>query len=217
MSERFHYRGYDVVPKRQWSKWCVGIYPTRATLFAALCCLLPDRMNRLLVAVLEQRFRRTDITSPESLTGIIVLGGDCKRFFEAGRLARQHPNLSVVVSCGKSVSSALAELGGGIEPSRIVLETRSENTYQNAIYSTKLVKPRPGERWLLVTGAMHMTRAIGSFRGAGFEVEPWPVYHRTSPEPSMATEAPAALHEWVGLIVYRLLGRTRELFPAPAN
>jgi hypothetical protein len=24
------YRSYDIVPKRQWSSWCVGIYPTRA-------------------------------------------------------------------------------------------------------------------------------------------------------------------------------------------
>ena len=26
------YRGYDIVPKRQWSSWCVGVYPTRADL-----------------------------------------------------------------------------------------------------------------------------------------------------------------------------------------
>ena len=26
------YRGYDIVPQRQWSSWCVGIYPTRADL-----------------------------------------------------------------------------------------------------------------------------------------------------------------------------------------
>jgi hypothetical protein len=32
MAERFHYRGYDILPKRQWSNWCVGIYPTRAEL-----------------------------------------------------------------------------------------------------------------------------------------------------------------------------------------
>jgi hypothetical protein len=32
MAERFHYRGYDIMPKRQWSSWCAGIYPTRADL-----------------------------------------------------------------------------------------------------------------------------------------------------------------------------------------
>ena len=26
------YRGYDIVPMRQWSQWCVDIYPTRADL-----------------------------------------------------------------------------------------------------------------------------------------------------------------------------------------
>ena len=32
MAERFYYRGYDILPKRQWPNWCVGIYPTRAEL-----------------------------------------------------------------------------------------------------------------------------------------------------------------------------------------
>jgi hypothetical protein len=31
-SESSHYRGYDILPQRQWSSWCVGIYPTRADL-----------------------------------------------------------------------------------------------------------------------------------------------------------------------------------------
>jgi hypothetical protein len=26
------YRGYDIIPTRQWSSWCAGIYPTRADL-----------------------------------------------------------------------------------------------------------------------------------------------------------------------------------------
>jgi hypothetical protein len=32
MAERFQYRGYDILPKRQWANWCVGIYPIRADL-----------------------------------------------------------------------------------------------------------------------------------------------------------------------------------------
>jgi len=31
-TETRRYRGYDLVPMRQWSQWCVGIYPTRADL-----------------------------------------------------------------------------------------------------------------------------------------------------------------------------------------
>ncbi len=28
----YRYRGYDIVPQRQWSNWCVGVYPSRADL-----------------------------------------------------------------------------------------------------------------------------------------------------------------------------------------
>lgn len=28
--ERFAYRGYDLLPKRQWECWCVSIYPRRS-------------------------------------------------------------------------------------------------------------------------------------------------------------------------------------------
>ncbi|HET7852802.1 MAG TPA: hypothetical protein VFK91_08655 [Methyloceanibacter sp.] len=31
-TEPWHYRGYDILPQRQWSGWCVGIYPTRSDL-----------------------------------------------------------------------------------------------------------------------------------------------------------------------------------------
>jgi hypothetical protein len=31
-TETKRYRGYDIVPMRQSSQWCVGIYPTRADL-----------------------------------------------------------------------------------------------------------------------------------------------------------------------------------------
>ena len=31
-TDRLHYRGYEIVPQRQWSSWCTGIYPTRADL-----------------------------------------------------------------------------------------------------------------------------------------------------------------------------------------
>ena len=30
--ETCRYRGYDIVPNRQWSQWCVSVYATRADL-----------------------------------------------------------------------------------------------------------------------------------------------------------------------------------------
>ena len=38
-----------------------------------------------------------------------------------------------------------------------------------------LLNPKPGERWLLVTSSWHMPRAVGVFRKAGFQIEPYPV------------------------------------------
>jgi hypothetical protein len=28
----YHYRGYEIVPTRQWASWCASIYPMRADL-----------------------------------------------------------------------------------------------------------------------------------------------------------------------------------------
>ena len=51
---------------------------------------------------------------------------------------------------------------------RIALEDHSRNTVENARFTQALVKPKPGERWLLVTSAYHMPRSVGVFRKAGF-------------------------------------------------
>jgi uncharacterized SAM-binding protein YcdF (DUF218 family) len=86
------------------------------------------------------------------------------------------------------------------------------------------VRPKPGERWLLVTSAQHMPRAVGCFRAAGFDVEAYPVAWRTRPRgrPTFGGALSGGLntldlaaHEWIGLIAYRLTGRTSELLPAP--
>jgi uncharacterized SAM-binding protein YcdF (DUF218 family) len=173
-----------------------------------------NRIGDLLIRPLEQRFERAEITAPETLTGIIVLTGGANRLSEGGRLARDYPHLKIVIAGTNSMQGIPAELGEGIEPSRVILETRSHNTYENAIHATELIRPKSGERWLLVTGCSHMPRAIGSFRRLGFDVEPWPVYDLTSGDPGLIG---VASREWFGLIAYRLLGRTNTLFPASVN
>jgi hypothetical protein len=70
-----------------------------------------------------------------------------------------------------------------------------------------------------------MPRAVGVFRAQGFNVIAWPVDYRTKdwgdllrPFSSVAgglRRMDEAVQEWVGLAAYRLLGRTRRLFPGP--
>ena len=106
-----------------------------------------------------------------------------------------------------------------------LLEDRSRNTIENAVYSKEVARPKPGERWLLVTSAYHMPRAVGVFRKVGFTVEPYPVDWRTRgaqdelrPFASVGDglrRVDTAVREWVGLAVYWLTGRSSELFPGP--
>jgi len=113
----------------------------------------------------------------------------------------------------------------GIPADRIAIEEESRDTAENAVLTKPLADPKPGERWLLVTSAYHMPRSIGVFRRVGFAVEAYPVDYRTRGIEDLARPFPSlgeglrrgdtAMREWIGLLMYRLAGRTSELFPGP--
>lgn len=184
--------------------------------------------------------------------GIIVLGGaidtdttvarhsleldsSAERIVAMLRLARKFPDARIVFTGGSGNlvqgSPSEAPIVGdllkafGVADNRIVLEGDSRTTAENAVLTRKLVQPKPGERWLLVTSSFHMPRSIGAFRKAGFEVEAYPVDWRTrgwadSMRPFDKLSAglarcDVAVHEWMGLIAYWLTGRSSELFPGP--
>ncbi len=150
-------------------------------------------------------------------------------------MARRYPTARIVFSSGSAnlIETPVAEapIAGdlledfGTARSRIVIESESRTTAENATFTRKLISPKPGERWLLVTSAFHMPRSIGAFRKAGFDVEAYPVDWRTrgwSDGLTLFTMLSAglartdvAVHEWVGLIAYWATGRTSELFPGP--
>jgi uncharacterized SAM-binding protein YcdF (DUF218 family) len=167
--------------------------PPHSATLAAMRKPLATRIQRLAVAMLaallwgagaygqENGPARTGapvkIRDPDKLLGVIALGGTNERIREAGRLARQYPHLRVIVS-GAETAPSLQRLGPNIDRKRIEIETQSRNTHENAVNTTLLVKPRPGDRWLLITSAWHMRRALCAFHTAGFDVEPWPVADR---------------------------------------
>lgn len=207
-------------------------------------------VGRMLENALENRFPRWD-PARGAPDGIIVLGGaldpvisrvrgdpalngSAERVTAIAKLARAFPNARIVYSGGDGslLANAGAETGAlyplldsfGVPRERVLLESRSRNTAENAAFTKELVKPKPGERWLLVTSAFHMPRAVGSFRRVGFPVEAYPVDWRTrrrvSPWPRAdfadgLRHLNLAVHEWTGLFVYWLTGRTSALLPAP--
>jgi uncharacterized SAM-binding protein YcdF (DUF218 family) len=167
--------------------------------------------------------------------GETALNDSAERVTAVAALARRYPTARIVYSGGSGslftegameadYASRLFE-SFGVTPDRILLERNSRNTAENAAFSRDLVHPRPGERWLLVTSGYHMPRSIGTFRKAGFAVEAYPVDWRTETIrhllPSINTLAGGlgatdlAMHEWAGLLVYWLTGRSSELFPGP--
>src|SRR5690606_24838751 len=155
------------------------------------------------------------------------------RFVEAAVLARRYPEARVVVTGGTGSMMLEGEGDGdtaprlltalGVEPGRLVLENKSRNTYENAVFTREIVKPQAGETWLLVTSAFHMPRSVGLFRKAGFDVVPWPADYRTAGneyfglaqdnEIDSLQNTALAIREWIGLVAYRLTGRTDTLLP----
>jgi uncharacterized SAM-binding protein YcdF (DUF218 family) len=203
-----------------------------------------------LAHLLESRFPAWD-ASRGAPDGIIVLGGaidpvlssehgetalngHAERIIAIGKLARAYPNARIVYSGGDAsllgnepeanfLYPLLDSLG--VPRTRVMLELRSRNTEENAVFTKERVQPKPGERWLLVTSAQHMPRAIGCFRRVGFAVEAYPVAWHTR---RLLWLAPMeilsgglgrldnAVHEWIGLVSYWLTGRTSEFLPGPA-
>ncbi len=161
-----------------------------------------------------------------------LLGEGAERLTAAAGLRRRHPELPIVVagfsaavrhrgfSEGEMTRRLMAELG--LAPTSFVYEERSRTTFENARFTApRLDGDGP---WLLVTSAFHMPRAVASFRAQGVAVVPYPVDWRapavdwTAFRPAASARmgyARVAIKEWVGLVVYRLLGRTDTLFPAP--
>jgi len=199
---------------------------------------------------LETRFSRP-APPPAQVDGVIVLGGAvdqvlteahgipalngaAERMTEMVVLARRYPAARLVFTGGQGtfVPGSLSEAdvarrlwtAMGLPEQRVIYEDRSRNTWENAVLSHRLVQPKPGETWLLVTSASHMPRAMGCFREAGWNVTPWPVNYTTGGSPRAWYDAPfptrlnqfeGALREWIGLVAYWLLGRMQAPFPAP--
>jgi uncharacterized SAM-binding protein YcdF (DUF218 family) len=215
----------------------------------ALTALSP--LGNLLLTPLEQRFPDPPFKDEEAVDGIIVLGGsydtvshsylstiflreDSEPMAVVPGLARQFPKARIVISGGSEPSAAGPSeaaiikkyfVSFGIAADRISIEEQSQTTAENARFSARLVHPGPGSRWLLVTSAYHMPRAVGAFRKAGFNVIACPAGWRTHGWRDLWRPADTAtdnlrrldvaVHEWLGLLSYRLSGYSDEWFAGP--
>ncbi len=229
----------------RWTRAAAGA-GAMAGILLVLFGLLPT--GQVLIKPLEDRFPRPALDRLGPVTGIVVLGGAESPGLSAARktvslndmavrlttalaLAHRFPNAKVLITAGyRAGGLSQAEVASrffeqsGLDPRRLIVEDHAANTYDNAVMAKALAKPKPDARWIMVTSAFHMPRAMGAFDAAGWPVTPYPTDYRSLPGGALdwsldvATrlrETDLAVHEWIGLVAYRLMGRTDALFPAP--
>jgi uncharacterized SAM-binding protein YcdF (DUF218 family) len=201
---------------------------------------LPDALIRQL----EARHPELAANAPlGGYTGVIVLGGAldpayvwqgnsqpalsdaAERMTAALPLLQQAPGLRLLFTGGDGelIAGKMTEAERaarfyalmGVAPERLMLESASRTTYENAVLSARLTGVDTQKPWLLLTSAWHMPRAMASFQKVGWNVTPYPVDYRSGQatpwtEYSMVQGAKKwhlVLHELLGLLTYRLTGR----------
>jgi uncharacterized SAM-binding protein YcdF (DUF218 family) len=199
-------------------------------------------LGTALLLPLENRFPRWD-SSRGPPTGLIVLGGvidpeisvkrgeislgeAAERIIAAVELYHRYPTVRIVFR-RKRKCRGPARIEFAIRFWRILIFRVTHRAKvdlvipENAVNTIQLVRPKPGERWLLITSAYRLPRAIGLFRQAGFPVEATlSLANRRLGRPlddvifilGGLLPLNQAAHEWVAAQYDRLNGRTAVLF-----
>mgnify|MGYP002629932307 CR=1 FL=1 len=200
--------------------------------------VIPDNLLRRL----ETQYSVPNL-SEGNFEGIVVLGGalegndlwegrtqpqlnaSAERMTEALHLMQKNPKWKIIFTGGEGKlwgsGPSEAERASiffkhmGLDDSRITYESKSRNTYENALLSTSLPSVNTQKKWLLLTSASHMPRAMATFKKVGWDVTAYPVdysvgkiteWHHFSITGG-AKKWSSAMHEWVGLLAYKLMGR----------
>jgi uncharacterized SAM-binding protein YcdF (DUF218 family) len=210
-----------------------------AALLLVVAGILP--LGTFLTRALENRYPRP--AWPAKVDGILVLSGGMDgamlhargvmagyggqpRLIAAQEAALRYPQARVVFAGGSGLLSGTpySEAGAarhvfaqmGLDLSRLTLEERSRNTYENILLSKEIARPRPNEIWLLATSAINMPRAMEIARRLNWRVVPWPTDYLTQPQGLAASFDIAsniggtdyAVHEWIGIWAYRFTGKS---------
>lgn len=124
-----------------------------------------------------------------------------------------------------------------VPDSALWLQNRSQNTYEDALYSSQMLKEKGIRRAVLVTSASHMPRAAALFRAQGIDVIPAPTDYTVTqadfrpltwdtlpgylvdlaPNASSLQGTSAAMKEYIGMAVYGLQGWLSPAAAPPAG
>lgn len=192
---------------------------------------------------LEAQFAPVSIGSLPYSDAVIVLGGiigqpirpraspdlgdtvdriiEALRIYRAGKVPRivisagNQPEQAKLVPEAELIADFLVELG--VPRSALILETRSRNTHENAVYTAAIFREHGWRSALLVTSGIHMPRAMASFGRQAINVYPASTDIHGAPigkisimdlfpEPGSLARTTSALREMIGLQIYRFRG-----------
>jgi uncharacterized SAM-binding protein YcdF (DUF218 family) len=173
------------------------------------------------------------LTGSERLTlsaenGQPVLNEAGERAVAARMLFQKYPK-SILVVIGGVQEKGLQDtevarqilIGTGVPANQLILVGGTVDTCTNARAAKKIMTK--GQTWLLVTSAAHMPRSMACFQKYGLKPVPYPVDYRGRKDVWSPLFSPGTLsnltafdlasHEWIGLVWYRLSGRTHQVLP----
>jgi uncharacterized SAM-binding protein YcdF (DUF218 family) len=135
---------------------------------------------------------------------VLITGTSSKPMMEAGQ--------------GETRRAAALMVKWGVPAQDIIFEENARNTRENALFSAKILSQKfPGGRYLLITSAYHMPRSAGCFAKVRVKTDQFPADYYGSyypvafknalvPDPDALAYFSFLWHEWVGYIMYKLVG-----------
>lgn len=106
----------------------------------------------------------------------------------------------------------------GIPEEDVLIEDKSLNTYENALYGKEILEKTGEKKFLLITASSHMRRAKACFEKQGIEVQVypaakgvgvrrWEIEYLLVPQIDNLAKWRGLIHEWLGFISYKIMGR----------
>ncbi|MEE3368573.1 MAG: YdcF family protein [Planctomycetota bacterium] len=163
------------------------------------------------------------------LVSSVVTSGTLRRCISAAEVYRRCGDIPIIC-CGGPTLDGYLKLSEAeamrdclvqmqVPAERIILEKKSRNTRENAMYALEILQRNSLQDVALITSARHMNRAVSCFKAIGVDVLPLPCNQRLNSVPATSlrswipsaralSAANSAIQEWLGIVWYKLRGWT---------
>ncbi len=158
-------------------------------------------------AEIDRLLAAMDLYKENKIEKILISGGNVK------------VNGIIGAAYNEAISAKEFLIRNGIKEKDIILDLKARNTYENAVYSKKILnKYKIKEKVILITSAYHMKRSIACFEKENIQFKPYPTnfYYRNDLEGIKDTIIPQGMNleyfqmifkEYIGFWGYKLTGK----------